>query len=152
MERENDGDYAYDGKFECNILIVGRTGCGKTTFIQQLGKNKLFGTEITDAFWVSKVTLTKEREDFIRESFEDQEAHFSYLQDVDDFNYLIENFTQDKSEYVDNELGEQIAINRLIVMDDVSGLADKSDVFSNFLTVSRKIAFLVVMFFIQFTR
>ena len=26
-----------------NILIVGRTGCGKTTFVQNLGKNKLFG-------------------------------------------------------------------------------------------------------------
>ena len=26
-----------------NILIVGRTGCDKTTFVQNLGKNKLFG-------------------------------------------------------------------------------------------------------------
>ena len=29
-------------------------------------------------------------------------------------------------------------LDKLIVMDDVSRLADKSDVFSNFLTVSRK--------------
>ena len=43
---------------------------------------------------------------------------------------------QDKSEYIDNELGEQLTVNRLIVMDDVSGLADKSEEFSNFLTVS----------------
>ena len=33
----------YNGKFEGNILIVGKTGCGKTTFVQSLGKNKLFG-------------------------------------------------------------------------------------------------------------
>ena len=33
----------YDGKVEGGILIVGRTGCGKTTFVQNLGKNKLFG-------------------------------------------------------------------------------------------------------------
>lgn len=52
--------YTYDGKFEGNILIVGRTVCGKTTFIQKLGKNKLFGDEITDVFWVSKIILTKE--------------------------------------------------------------------------------------------
>ena len=32
----------------------------KTTFIQKLGKNKLFGDEITDVFWVSKIILTKE--------------------------------------------------------------------------------------------
>ena len=31
--------YTYDEKFEGNILIVRRTGCGKTTFVQNLGKN-----------------------------------------------------------------------------------------------------------------
>ena len=36
-------NYMYDGKFEGSILNVGRTGCGKTTFVQNLGKNKLFG-------------------------------------------------------------------------------------------------------------
>ena len=29
----------YDGKFISNILTVGRTECGKTTFIQNLGVN-----------------------------------------------------------------------------------------------------------------
>ena len=36
-------DYAYDRKFAGNILIVGRTWFGKTTFVQDIGKNKLFG-------------------------------------------------------------------------------------------------------------
>ena len=36
-------NYMYDGKFEGNILNVGRTRRGKTTFVQNLGKNKLFG-------------------------------------------------------------------------------------------------------------
>ena len=35
-------NYSYDGKFEGNILVIGRTGCGKTTFVQNFGKNKLF--------------------------------------------------------------------------------------------------------------
>ena len=48
---------------------------------------------------------------------------------------------QDKSDYVDSELGEQLAVTRLIIMDNVSGLADKSEEFSNFLTVSRKYGF-----------
>ena len=37
--------------------------------------------------------------------------------------------------------GEKIPIDKLIVMDDVSGLADKCEDFSNFLTVSRKYGF-----------
>ena len=57
MEKE----YTYNGQFNGNILVVGRTGCGKTTFIQKLGRNKLFGCEISDAFWVSKIVLTSER-------------------------------------------------------------------------------------------
>ena len=32
-------NYTYDTKFEGNILVVGRTGCGKTTFVQNLEKN-----------------------------------------------------------------------------------------------------------------
>ena len=59
-----------------NILIVGRTGCSKTTFVQNLGKNKLFG-DISKMFWVSKIALSEEREDAIRDSFDEQEVHFS---------------------------------------------------------------------------
>ena len=92
-------------------------------------------------FWVLKIVLSNEREDSIRDSFANQEVHFSYPHDLDDFNYLVENFTQDKSEYVDNELGENLLVNKLIIMDDVSGLADKSQKFSNFFTVSRKYGF-----------
>ena len=58
-------------KFNGNILVVGRTGCGKTTFILQLGKNKIFGQEIKDVFWVSKTFSFKDREDVIRESLQD---------------------------------------------------------------------------------
>lgn len=57
--------------------------------MQQLGKYKLFGEEFSDVFWVSKIDLSKERVECIKDSFENQEVHFSYPQDVDDFNYLI---------------------------------------------------------------
>ena len=36
-------NYIFDGKFERNILVVGRTGCRKTTFVQNLGKTKMVG-------------------------------------------------------------------------------------------------------------
>ena len=87
---------------------------------------------------MSKIILSKEREDSIRDSFKDQEVQFSYPNDLDDFNYLIGNFMQNRSDYIDNNEGESLSVTRLIVMDDVSGLADKCEEFSNFLTVYRK--------------
>ena len=48
---------------------------------------------------------------------------------------------QSRSEYVENNMGELPVVKKLIVMDDVSGLADKSEEFSKFLTVSRKYGF-----------
>lgn len=35
--------YVYDEKFERNILVVGKTGCGKTSFVQKIDVNNLFG-------------------------------------------------------------------------------------------------------------
>ena len=36
-------EYTYDGKFEGNIIVAGQTECAKTTFMQKLIKNNLFG-------------------------------------------------------------------------------------------------------------
>ena len=60
------GRYSYEGKFEGNILVVGKTGCGKITFIQKLGQSKMFGSIIIAVFWLSKITLSKDRERNIR--------------------------------------------------------------------------------------
>ena len=81
MEKE----YTYNGEFIENILVVGRTGCCETTFIEKLKANNLFASE-TDVFWVSKFVLSNEREDQIRDSFINQKVHFSYPNDLDDFN------------------------------------------------------------------
>ena len=51
-------NYCYNAKFEGNILIVSRTGCRKTTFVQNLGKKKMFG-KIKELIWVSKIPLSK---------------------------------------------------------------------------------------------
>ena len=86
----------------------------------------------------SEVSLSEEREEKIKDSFKNQEVYFNYPENLDGFNYLIEGFMQRKAPYVNNESGDDMTLDKLIVMNDVSGLADKSDVFSIFLTVSRK--------------
>ena len=42
----------YNGRFGGNILVVGKTECGKTGFVQKLAVNKFFG-ELVKAEWVS---------------------------------------------------------------------------------------------------
>ena len=141
-------EYTYDGKFEGNVLIVGTTGCRKTTFIQKLVQNKMFGNDIVNVFCVSKIFLSPEREKAIRDFFIDRNVDFAYPNNINDFNYLIDNFMSKKSQSTsENDLGELTKIDKLIIMDDVSGLPDKSDDFSNFLTVSRKYGFSCVYVF-----
>ena len=48
---------SYDGKFEGNVLVVGRTGCEKSTFFQNLATNKHFGN-IKEVFWISKIDFS----------------------------------------------------------------------------------------------
>ena len=119
-------EYTYDAKFEGNILAVGQTGCGKTTFIQKLAKNNLFG-EQQEIFWLSKISLLVEREKKYISLFS-KELNFKYPQTADDFN-MGQAFFQRKKHLdngIDIVMGENNMYNKLIVMDDVLGLADKS--------------------------
>ena len=50
----------YDGQFRGNILVVSRTGCGKTTFLEKLGLNNFFGN-IIKTEWISKIDIDKKK-------------------------------------------------------------------------------------------
>ena len=54
-------EHTYSVRFEGNILIVGQTGCGKTTLVQNLAKNNLFG-ELKEFFWISDISFSSEKE------------------------------------------------------------------------------------------
>ena len=87
----------------------------KNYFHSKPRKNKIFGNDIVEVFWVSKKILNKERENSIRDCFKDQKVHFSYPQDLKDFNYLIENFMQVNADYIDNYMGELPVVNRFMI-------------------------------------
>ena len=127
---DNEVNYSYDTNFEGNISIVGRTGCGKTTFVQNLGKNKMFG-EIKELTWLSKIPLSREREDNIRGCFIDEQIDLKYPNNIENFEELLEFFQRKQAPCNVNDLRENIKLDRLIVMNNVSGLADESEVFSN---------------------
>ena len=140
-----DYEYTYDGKFDGDILIVGQIGCGKTTFIQTLAKNNMFG-ELKEIHWITKVPLSDQRERNIKLCF-NKHVDFKYPQTVGEFNMNLTFFQRQKN--VDNDfvMGEYNKFDKLNVMGDVSGLTDKSDNFANFLTVSRKFGFSCVYVF-----
>ena len=146
-------NFQYDATFSDNILVLGQTGCGKTSFVQSLGRNKIFGSDLLSMDWASKINLSKNREDEIRQCFSYTKVEFHYPNDVEDLNLIIETFqkeTYDEDKKTNdncNIFGENKNFDKLIVMDDVSGLADKSNNFANFLTVSRKCGYICLYTF-----
>ena len=48
----------YNGIFTGNILVAGRTGRGKTTYLEKLAVNKFFG-EIVKTEWISGIDIDK---------------------------------------------------------------------------------------------
>ena len=61
----------YDGEFGRNILVVGRTGCGKTTFLEKLGINKFFGN-LVKTEWISGKDIDQKREAKIQSCFSNE--------------------------------------------------------------------------------
>ena len=114
-------NYICDAKFERNILTVGRTGCGKTTFVQNLGKNRMFG-ELKEVTWISKISLSRDRGNNIRNCFVNENINFEYPNSIEKFDDLLEHFqkhVETNSTCIENCLGENIKLDRLLAMDDV---------------------------------
>ena len=144
--------YIYNGRFKGNILVLGRTECGKTSFVQKLALYDFFGT-LKNAKWISGIKLNESREAEIESNFS-CETSFYYPNDVNELADLLEEFKlevetekTDKQNNNVNIFGEVIDRDRLIVFDDVSGLADNSNKFASFLTVARKYKYNCVYIF-----
>ena len=117
----------YDGQFCRKILVIGRTGCGKTTFLEKLGLNKLFG-KIVKTEWISGIDIDKKREAEIQSYFRNEtEVHAAKEQN--ELDSLIETFKlrsrgETTADNVNISFGENKKLDRVIIMDDVSGIAD----------------------------
>ena len=141
----------YDDQFYGNVLVVGCTGCGKTTFLEKLKVNNIFG-DIIKTELTSGIDIDKQREAEIGSYFSTQiQVHIAKEQD--ELKSLIETFKprsreeSGDSQNVNNSSGENRKLDRLIIMYDVSGVADVSKKFEKFLTVSRKFGYNCVYVF-----
>ena len=142
----------YNAQFYGNILVVGRTGCGKTTFFEKLGLNKFFG-DIIKTEWINGIDIDKTRKTEI-ESYFSNETEVHIAKEQDELDSLIETFklrsreeSNNNHDNVINSFGENKKLDRLIIMDDVSGVADISKKIASFLTVSRKFGYNCVYVF-----
>ena len=129
----------------------------RETFLQQeeqavekltSNKNQVFiisSVKTVKTEWVSGIEISESREAETQSCF-DNKVEFYPISDADGLKKLIKTFnlsTEDMIEQDDvniNETiyGEKRIMDRLIVMDDVSGIADSCKEFADFLTVSQK--------------
>ena len=66
----------YGGHFRGNILVIRKTECGKTYFLQKLGLHKFFG-KMVKTEWVTGIEIDKQREAEIQSCFSNNvEFHF----------------------------------------------------------------------------
>ena len=101
--------YIYDAKFSGNILIVSRTGCGKTALVQKLAIKKFFG-ELEIAEWVSYIKLDKKREAEIQSCFY-CELNFYYPRNKEQFEELFEYFkTKINPADIENDVSQEANI------------------------------------------
>ena len=113
--------------------------------------NNFFG-DILKTEWISSIEIDQQREAEIQSYFSNEtEVHVAKEQD--ELDSLIETFKlRSREETIDNNnvnnsFVENKKLDRLIIMDDVSGVADVSKKFANFLTVSRKFGYNCVYVF-----
>ena len=152
-------NYVCNANFTENVLIVGRTGCEKTYFTQKLAVNRFFG-KLKRVEWVSGWG----KKSWIESCFSD-DVDFHYLKLIEQFGDLLEVFkarsriikrndSDENTSSSDDEFfnesdgfGEKTTREQLIVMDNVSGLADESKKFASFLTIARKFNYTCVYIF-----
>ena len=130
----------YDRTLSGNIPLQGSSGSGKTSLVQEAATNSMFG-KLEKVYWLSGIELSREREGEIESCFE-SEIEFYYPKDQDALSKVIndlENLYLEKQEKnsvkkLESVIGERTVLDNLVVLDDITGLADKSHSIVKFLT------------------
>ena len=111
---------------------------------------KLIKTE-----WVSGIDIDKRREAEIKSCFDNEAEFHKTIKEPDELVDLIEKIKLRTIDLIDNindaVFGEKISMDRHIVMDKVSGVADNCKKFAEFLTVCRKYKFCLKQIFLIFS-
>ena len=107
--------------------------------MQEAATNSMFG-KLEKVYWLSGIELSREREGEIESCFE-SEIEFYYPKDQDALSKVINNLKnlylekQEKNSVkkLESVMGERTVLDNLEVLDDITGLANKSHSFVKFL-------------------
>ena len=78
----------YNGQFNGNVLVLGKTGCWKATFLEKLGINNFFGNLVKPE-WISGIDNDEKRETKIQPCFSN-ETQIHIAKQPDELDSLIE--------------------------------------------------------------
>ena len=139
---------SYDGTISGNVLVLGSTASGKMILVQEMACNSMFG-KLESIHWISKVKLSKQWEAEIdycfvpKVNFLNQQNEYDLRKTFNDFENLHREKIEKKGIVANrgNGIGEHVERDSLIVMDDVSGFADRSPSFITFMTTCRKFGY-----------
>ena len=80
----------YDDQFRGNVLLVGKTGCGKIIFLEKFGINNFFGN-LVKTEWISRIDIDEKREAKIQSCFRN-ETEIHIAKGPDELDLLLETF------------------------------------------------------------
>ena len=101
----------YNGQVYGIVLVVERTGCYKTTFLEKLGLSNFFGN-IIKTEWISGIDIDKKREAEIQSYFSNEtEVHVA--KERDELDSLIEIFKlRSREDTTDNNVNNSFGENK----------------------------------------
>ena len=136
-------------------MVLGSSASGKTILVQEMASNSMFG-KLEGAHLVSTVKLSKARVAEINSCFEPKIEFYNPQDDYDhkktflDLESLYRKNLEKKKIVVENSgngKGGYLERDNLIVLDEVTGLADRSHSFVKFWTKCRKFGYSVLYIF-----
>ena len=143
----------YRGMFWCSIVQIVEK---RRTLGQEMASNSISG-ELRGVHWISKQTeaerdsrFTPKVEFYSPQDEGDLEKTFDDLENI--YRERVEKMPFDnESNDVSNGMGEYVERDSLVILDNVSGLADRSKSFVTFMTTCRKFGYSLIYVFHETT-
>ena len=91
-----------------NMMIVGGTDTGKTSYLQEIILNGFLSENIKKIYWISGIHMSEDRLDQITTSFKNYEIKFTHVHDKSSFIKVLNNLKQLSDSQKEEENGDNI--------------------------------------------